>query len=59
MAILSKEKTWGLSTVNFVLRESENPCEKGAMILEGVGDSYTKHNEIVRNPNRNIVVNHI
>lgn len=40
-------KTWCLSTVNFVRRDSERPCEKGATSFVGVGDSCNKDNVLL------------
>lgn len=39
---MNHAKTWCLSTVNFVRRDSERPCEKGATSFVGVGDSCDK-----------------
>lgn len=39
-----REETWCLSTVNFDRRDSDKPCENGAISFVGVGDSCINYN---------------
>lgn len=39
---ITAARTWYLSAVNFVRRDSDKPCENGVISFEGVGDSCTR-----------------